>query len=288
MPRPAYQLANPPQRTTCVLFASPHGADQYPAEFLAQTRLDLAALRSTEDAFVNRIFDTATDFGAGFLMATAPRAYIDLNRGADELDPALIQGVTSTGHNPRVTSGLGVVPRVVANGRAIYQGKLPLSEIEHRIRTCWMPYHERLDTELRQIRAEFGRAILIDCHSMPSESLDGFLRRGERRPDVVLGDRYGAAASALLVDRIESAFRAVGFHVKRNQPFAGAYTAQRYGRPADGVHAVQIEIDRALYMDQVRIEPNERFDETRERLRVVIGRIADLGRQNTGLPMAAE
>lgn len=287
MQSPAYQLVTPPRRTTCVLFASPHGSDAYPAAFLAQTALQLRALRSTEDAFVNRLFDSATEFGAGFLMAGTPRAYIDLNRGADELDPALIQGVRSTGHNPRVTSGLGVVPRVVANGRAIYQGKLPLSEIEHRIRTCWAPYHERLETELQQIRAHYGRAILIDCHSMPSESLDGFLRRGERRPDVVLGDRYGASASALLVDRIESAFRTAGFHVKRNHPFAGAYTVQRYGRPAHGLHAVQVEIDRALYMDQARIEPNERFDKTRERLRTVIAAIADLGRAD-GIPMAAE
>ena len=215
------------QQSSCVVFASPHSGRDYPWSFLRKTVLDEHTIRSSEDAFVDRLFECAPQFGATFLKAGAPRAYIDLNRSADELDPALIEGVRKSGHNPRIASGLGVIPRVVANGRAIYRGKISQFEAEERINMYWRPYHEMLQKMLDQIRQRHGQAVLIDCHSMPHEAMDGVARGGMRRPDIVLGDRFGAAAVGDVVDRIEAAFVSAGFIVTRNAPFAGPTSPKR-------------------------------------------------------------
>lgn len=286
MPKAAFHIAHPERRSTAVVFASPHSGRDYPSSFLSRTALNEHSVRSSEDAFVDRLFDCAPQMGAPLLMAGAPRAYVDLNRSADELDPALIEGVGAVGHNPRVASGLGVIPRVVANGRAIYTGKISRAEADHRIRTCWHPYHLALQAQLDRAHAMFGQAILIDCHSMPHEAMDSVARRGLRRPEVVLGDRFGAAADAAIMDRIEAAFGAAGLVVTRNTPFAGAYTTQAYGRPSRGRHAVQIEIDRALYMDEKTLSESEGFDALQRRLSAVIDGLAQIG--GVAMPMAAE
>ncbi|UXX82021.1 N-formylglutamate amidohydrolase [Roseovarius pelagicus] len=278
MSKVAYHLIHPDRRNTSVVFASPHSGRDYPAWFLQRSILDAQAVRSSEDAFVDLLFAAAPREGAPFLQAGAPRALIDLNRAADELDPALIEGVRKVGHNPRVSSGLGVVPRVVANGQAIYEGKLSRAEVDTRIESYWHPYHAALRSQMDQAHAMFGQAILIDCHSMPHEAMDQVARKGLRRPEVVLGDRFGASANAGIVEEIEQAFRAAGLCVARNTPFAGAYVTQHYGRPSRGRHAVQVEIDRALYMDEQRIEPNANFDAFRMVLNGVIAQIADIGR----------
>ncbi|SFE33555.1 N-formylglutamate amidohydrolase [Roseivivax sediminis] len=277
MPKVAYHLFRPEALTSCVVFASPHSGRDYPWSFLRHTLLDEHSIRSSEDAYVDRLFDCAPQFGAAFLKAGAPRAFVDLNRASDELDPALIDGVRRAGHNPRVASGLGVVPRVVANGRAIYRGKLPLEEADRRIRDYWRPYHRALQRCLDEAHADFGESLLIDCHSMPHEAVDGVARGGARRPDIVIGDRFGASAASHMVDRVEGAFIAAGFSVSRNTPFAGAFITQHYGRPARRQHAVQIEIDRAIYMDEVRIRPNANFHAFRKLLRGIIADIAAIG-----------
>ena len=282
----AFTLIQPRDRTSCVVFASPHSGRDYSRTFLGQTVLDGLAVRSSEDAFVDDLLFSATDFGAPVLAARVPRAFVDLNRAPDELDPALIEGVRRSGHNPRVASGLGVIPRVVANGRAIYAGKLTLAEAQARIDRYWRPYHDALQDQLNAARLDFGQAILIDCHSMPHEAMDGVARGATRRPQIVLGDRFGAAAGADIVDRIESAFAAAGLVVTRNAPFAGAYIAQAYGRPSRGQHAVQIEIDRALYMDERRIAPSADFAAFRDLMRGVLAEIAGIGAAR--LPLAAE
>lgn len=287
MPKAAYYLTHPERRTTSVVFASPHSGRDYPWSFLRRTALNEHSVRSSEDAFVDQLFDSAPRAGAPFLRAGAPRAFVDLNRSADELDPALIDGVGRQGHNPRVASGLGVIPRVVANGKAIYSGKITLEEARGRIDTYWRPYHEALQGQLDQAHLMFGQAILIDCHSMPHEAMDAVSRRGLRRPEIVLGDRFGAAADAAIVDRIEAALVQAGFVVTRNTPFAGAYITQAYGRPARGRHAVQIEIDRALYMNERLIRPNGNFEAFRRVLRGVIHDIAAIGRVQP-MPLAAE
>ncbi|MDF1668557.1 MAG: N-formylglutamate amidohydrolase [Roseovarius sp.] len=278
MPKVAYHLTHPERRSTSVVFASPHSGRDYPWSFLRKTRLNEHSIRSSEDAFVDQLFETAPQVGAPLIKAGAPRAYVDLNRSADELDPALIEGVPKGGHNPRVTSGLGVIPRVVANGQAIYHGKLTLSEAQRRIEDYWRPYHRALAGQLDQAHLMFGQSILVDCHSMPHEAMDSFATAGVRRPEVVIGDRFGASADGVIVDRIEQAFAKLGLHVVRNTPFAGAYIAQHYGRPNKRRHAVQIEIDRSLYMNEQLIRPNGNYNTFRAALNGVIAEIAEIGR----------
>lgn len=283
MSQTAFQLKLPQTRLSSVVFASPHGCGIYSQSFVQQSVLDERAIRSSEDAFVNDLFAAAPDFGAPFLMAGAPRAFVDMNRSPDELDPALIEGARRYGHNPRVASGLGVIPRVVANGWAIYRGKLPMSEAKRRIDQYWHPYHDALQKLLNGAHDQFGHAILIDCHSMPHEAMDGVSSVGTRRPEIVLGDRFGASASRDIVDRVEAAFTSAGLTVTRNAPFAGAYVTQAYGRPSRRQHAIQVEIDRSIYMDERRIEPNANFAAFQQVLRSVIAEITKIGGDNMAL-----
>ncbi len=286
MQNAAYDLEMPAKRTSCVVFSSPHSGRDYPLEMLQRSVLNRHVIRSSEDAYVDRLFDTAPGLGIPLLKAKMPRAYLDLNRSPDELDPALIDGIRRRGHNPRVSSGLGVIPRVVANGRAIYRGKLTIDEARHRIDTYWHPYHTRLKSLLAESFTMFGQAILIDCHSMPHEAVAAAGTTRSGRPEIVLGDRFGASASGEIVDQIESAFAAAGLSVARNAPFAGAYVTQTYGRPGRRQHAIQIEIDRSLYMDEQKILPGTNFELFRQTLRKVIADIARIGPE--AVPLAAE
>lgn len=283
-----FSIIAPPKRSSSVVFAAPHSGRDYPAWFLERSRLDGHSIRSSEDAFVDKLYASAPDHGAELLVAHAPRALVDLNRAVDELDPALIEGARRVGNNPRVASGLGVIPRVVSNGRSIYDGKMTSHEAQHRIDTYWHPYHTALAQMLQSAHDRFGQAILIDCHSMPREAVQVTTRPGTRRPEIVLGDRFGAAAHPEIVEQIEAAFVAADFVVSRNAPFAGAYVTQHYGRPMRQQHVVQIEIDRSLYMDEARIEPHAGFDAFQDRLNGVIAEIAEIGRAGGELPLAAE
>ncbi|WP_159974954.1 N-formylglutamate amidohydrolase [Roseobacter cerasinus] len=286
MSESAFEVSYPETPRSCVVFASPHSGRNYPWAMLRSSVLDELTIRSSEDAFVDQLFDCAPQYGAPLLKAGAPRAFVDLNRSCDELDPALIDGVRRRGHNPRVASGLGVIPRVVANGRAIYRGKISMLEATTRLNTYWHPYHNMLQGLLDDAVQRHGQAVLIDCHSMPHEAVQGVARSGARSPEIVLGDRFGAAAAAEVVDRVEAAFISAGFTVTRNAPFAGAYVAQAYGRPTRSQHAVQVEIDRAIYMDEGRIEPSERFADVQRTLQGVIAEIAQIGQEQ--MPLAAE
>ena len=286
MPGQAYTLRLPSKVTTPVVFSSPHSGRDYAAAFIAQSALDAHTLRSSEDAFVDELFAEAPACGAPLLAARVPRAWIDLNRACDELDPALIEGAPCGGHNPRILSGLGVIPRVVANGRAIYAGRIGRAEAETRIETAWRPYHTTLRNLTEAALAQFGEAVLIDCHSMPHEAIEVHARPGQPRPEVVLGDRFGAAARRDVIDRIEAAFLSAGFRVARNAPFAGAYITQAYGRPSRNAHAVQIEIDRALYMDEARITRRPDFATFRDLIGSVVAEIT--GARPARLPLAAE
>lgn len=274
----AFNLTRPAARTTSVVFASPHSGRDYPAAFLRRAVLNANEIRSSEDAFVDQLFAAAPSCGAPLLTAHAPRAYVDLNRGADEFDSALIEGVRRSAHNPRIASGLGVIPRVVANGRQIYRGKLTLVEAHQRIAQYWRPYHDQLQTLLDESSNTFGEAILVDCHSMPHEALENVGPPGSARPDIVLGDRFGATAAGSIVEQIEAAFASAGLRVARNMPFAGAFITQHYGRPARQQHAIQIEVDRALYMDERTLELKPDFDAFQQLLSGVIAEIAGIGR----------
>ncbi len=282
----AFTLYSPAVRETPVIFSSPHSGRDYSSAFLGASVLDPHMIRSSEDAFVDDLFRAAPDHGAALIAARAPRAFIDLNRAADELDPGVVEGVARSPHNPRVASGLGVIPRVVAGGRAIYRGKLTRAEADERLRRYWHPYHAALKTLTDQAHGAFGQAVLIDCHSMPHEAIESHARPGTPHPQVVLGDRFGSAASRDVIDQVEAAFLRAGLRVSRNAPFAGAYITQAFGRPSRGYHVVQVEIDRALYMDEAKIVPAAGFDAFRALLTGVIAEIADIGR--VGLPLAAE
>lgn len=282
MPKQSYVLKMPETRRSAVVFASPHSGRDYPKHFVKSTILDENTIRTSEDAFVDELFDCVVDFGCPLLCAGAPRAFVDLNRAADEFDPALIEEVRKSGHNPRIASGLGVIPRVVAGGRAIYRGKLPLSEAHRRISEYWRPYHDTLQMLLDQSRNSFGRAILVDCHSMPHEAISNASPKGQR-PDIVLGDRFGASASGDIVDRIESAFAEAGLNVARNSPFAGAFVAQNYGRPTRDQHVIQIEVDRSLYMNEAELKKSADFATFQKLVLSVSATISDIGRGTTAL-----
>lgn len=286
MPKASYHLIHPPSRNTATIFASPHSGRDYSWDFLRRTVLDEVTIRSSEDAYVDRLYDSAPDHGALFLKAGAPRAFVDLNRGADELDPALIEGAPRRYNNPRIATGLGVIPRVVAHGRAIYHGKLDMLEARARIDIYWRPYHATLARLMKENHDRFGRAILIDCHSMPHEAVMQMVSTKQGRPDIVIGDRFGASAGGELVDEVESIFANAGFNVSRNAPFAGAYMVRQYGRPSKNHHAIQIEIDRSIYLNEQTVQPNSNFGAVRTAMKEIVGKIAALGRDKRA--MAAE
>jgi len=285
--RAAYRLERPETRVGSVIVASPHSGRHYPWGFVRKTMLGDRAIRSSEDAFVDILVAAAPALGAPLLAAEYPRAFLDLNRAPDELDPAVIDGVVRGAVNPRISSGLGVIPRVVAGGRVIYRGKLSRAEAEDRVARVWHPYHACLEGLVQEALAEVGQAVLLDFHSMPHEALDALSRKpGQSRPEVVLGDRFGASAAPHIVDRLEAAFTAAGLTVSRNTPFAGAYIAQHYGRPSRGRHAVQVEIDRSLYMNEQLIRPNGNFQGVKRLITDVLAHMV-LGEAD-GLPLAAE
>lgn len=273
-----FTLHLPETISTGVVFSSPHSGRNYPFDMVLSSSLPPAQLRSSEDAFVDDLFLSAIDHGAPLLAASAPRAYVDLNRSAKELDPALIRGARRGGLNPRVSSGLGVIPRVVAEGRTIRQGKISLQEAEDRLNRYYHPYHAQLAELVETSRKAFGQVLLIDCHSMPHESLANTRLAFGTTPDIVLGDRFGSSCDPEIVSQVEAIFKTAGFKTARNTPFAGAYIAQHYGRPGSGQNVLQIEIDRRLYMDEKAVRKSTGFAGLQSRLADVIGNLCDLGR----------
>ena len=266
---------------SAVVFASPHSGREYPADFLAASVLEPVALRSSEDAYVDCFLRAAPMAGAAVLLGGVPRAYVDYNRAATELDPALIAGISSRGLNPRIASGLGVIPRVVAGGRAIYRGKIPQAEAERRLRLFWRPYHAKLAEIMAVQRARHGRVILLDMHSMPRDAVSMSNQHSALRPDIVLGDRFGASAHSAITDQVAEIFQQAGLRVARNSPFAGAYITQAHGVPSLGQHAIQIEIDRGLYLDETRVAPNASFSAFCGVMDDVVRKLAALGQGPT-------
>lgn len=266
-----------PDTISCgAVFSSPHSGRDYPSAFLQSSVLDAVTIRSSEDAFVDQLFMSATKYGAPLLAASAPRAFVDLNRAADELDPSVVEGVRQIGSNPRISSGLGVIPRVVSEGRAIMSGKITAQDARDRLNRFYHPYHAQLRELLHTSRAAFGKVLLVDCHSMPREALTNVSGRFGRMPEVVLGDRFGSSCDRAFVDEIEAALSDAGFRVARNTPFAGAYITQAYGRPSSGQSCLQIEVDRSLYLDEKNVVKSEEFDDVRQRLGGVVAKICDM------------
>lgn len=252
-PTPPPFLVRAPERDMSpFVFAAPHSGRHYPQDFTARAALDDVNLRRSEDAFVDLLFKDVTDFGSTQLIATHARAYLDLNRAANELDPTMFTPrLEAEGLNisHRVKAGLGLIPRLIAEGVPIYKGPLPAREAAKRRDTIHGPYHQKLAGLLTERRNRFGVAYLIDCHSMPSS---GGTRRSKRRqgPDIVLGDSWGSACGRDLTSLAEEFFIGAGFRVRRNVPYSGGYSTVHYGQPRDNIHALQIEINRGIYMDE--------------------------------------
>lgn len=268
-----------------VIFASPHSGRCYPEWFLAEARLDAQNLRSSEDAFVDRLIHPALEHGAAVLTARVPRCVVDLNRGPDEIDPLVVAGVAPRVMSPRIMAGLGVIPRVVSQGRVIHERPMPREEADLRIERLWQPYHQALSALIDEACARFGGAILIDMHSMPRDALSHLPRP---RPDFVLGDRNGVSASPRITKAVVEAVAAEGFRLQKNSPFAGAYIVAAYGRPTRNVHVVQLELDRSLYMDEKRIEPRADFDVFAARFARIVERLAQLRPDERESAIAAE
>ncbi len=245
-----------------LVFSSPHSGAHYPDAFVADSRLDVDSLRKSEDCYVDELFASAPALGAPLLRALYPRAFLDVNREPYELDPTMFADALPKHANTtstRVAAGLGTIARIVATRREIYRRKLTYAEAEHRINEVYKPYHTALRGLVRRAVEQFGLCLLIDCHSMPSTGLP--LNTGLRtsKIDFVLGDRTGLSCSALLTDTVEGFLIAKGYRVLRNNPYAGGYTTQHYGDPANGIHAIQIEINRNIYMDEVTLRRKSSF-----------------------------
>ena len=269
---PAYTLARPVGELMPVIFASPHSGRHYPEAFLDTLRVPLIDLRQTEDAFVDRLFETAPHAGAHLLSANYARSYIDLNRDSRELDVSMFAGdppgpvaIPSV----RVEAGLGCIPRIGARGEGIYAKKISTEDGLFRLQHVHGPYHQALSAEIAALHQQFGSAILIDCHSMPSSQPGR-----PALPDFVLGDRFGSSCTGQLTGLVERSLRAMGYSTARNAPYAGGYTTRRYGRPKRNIHVLQIEINRALYLDEATVEPSEGMTRLAENLGVLMVEIA--------------
>lgn len=258
-PTPPMEVVHPIAQTLPAVLASPHSGTAYSVDFLGQTHLPLDTLRRSEDAFVDTLFATAARQGVPMVKALFPRSFVDPNREPYEVDPTMFDGPVPAQANtrsPRVAAGLGTVPRVAFDGQPIYRRRLPVAELERRIAWYYRPYHAALVRLIEETQERFGHCVLLDCHSMPSGSPGGGAPATAGRVDFVLGDNHGAACAGVLTQMAEAWLRQRGYRVVRNQPYAGGYTTQHYGAPGRGVHALQIEINRALYMDEVAMTPH--------------------------------
>ncbi len=288
--RKAVEVLAPETIVSPVIFASPHSGRDYPADLLRKTRLDRHQLRQSEDCYVDLIFDEAPAYGAPLVRALFPRAYVDVNRSRDELDPRMFADnlpKDADTRSSRVIAGLGAIPRIVADGQDIYNRKLYFADANRRLEDCYDPYHAALSELIDEARAQFGCAIVIDCHSMPSAGGAPF-RSGEAPIDFVLGDRFGSSCAPFITELTEETLCGLDYEVARNAPYAGGFVAASYGRPVKGVHILQIEINRALYLDERRITRTTGFDHLRKTMTRLIERLTKLRAEDLWAAQAAE
>ncbi len=277
---PSHEVIEPDRPRSCLVLSSPHSGSVYPARFLACARLDPASLRRSEDAFVDQLVLGGLAHGAPLLRARFPRAYLDVNREPYELDPRMFEGRLPpyvNSRSMRVAGGLGTIARVVGDAQEIYARRLSVAEGIHRIEQLYKPYHAALRVLLDRAAARFGRTLLVDCHSMPSCSAAGSTLRDDRvKADFVIGDRYGTSCARLIADAAEDALTRFGYAVERNKPYAGGFITEHYGQPATGRHALQIEINRGLYMDERRLVPNAQFGRVAAHVAAAVQALADV------------
>ena len=269
-----FEVLEPDVQRIPLVLNSPHSGRRYTQDFLDQSRLDALAIRRSEDHYVDELFSSGVDLGAPMLRAHFPRAFLDVNREPYELDPRMFRDPLPEHFNtnsPRIAAGLGTIARIVSESRPIYREQLSLEDALMRIEGIYKPYHKTLQTLLSETVARFGVAVLIDCHSMPR------LNRGNDRsaPDVVLGDRYGTSASADLTRTAMHLLQDMGFVVIRNKPYAGGFITEHYGRPAKGLHALQIEVNRGLYVDEATLARKPDFAKLKHALSTFLAQFSD-------------
>ncbi len=286
---PLFEIREPTVQRIPFVFNSPHSGRRYPLSFLEESRLSGQQIRRSEDHFVDELFASATAYGAPMLLAHFPRAYVDVNREPYELDPKMFEGNLPPFANvgsSRVAGGLGTIPRIVAENMEIYRHRLPVDEAMRRVEEIYKPYHAALRKLIARTHARFGYCILIDCHSMP-----GNIRLGGTgdRPDMILGDRYGASASATLSAAALEILDDLGFNAVRNKPYAGGFITEHYGRPSRGLHALQVEVSRALYVDETTLEKTRGFPALTQSMASFVGRLVSFACQTEGATaLAAE
>lgn len=255
-----FEVHEPVSQTIPFVYNSPHSGRIYPPEFIAQSRLEGISIRRSEDHYVDELFGAAVDLGAPLLLANFPRAYLDVNREPYELDPRMFDGLLPPYANInslRVAGGLGTIPRIVAENMEIYAHRLPVQEGLDRVESVYKPYHSTLRRLIARTHVQFGFGVLIDCHSMPGNVR---VAGSNGRPDFIIGDRYGTSASAELSRTATGILEEMGFAAIRNKPYAGGFITEHYGRPSRGLHALQIEVNRSIYVDEVTLEKRPDFD----------------------------
>ena len=271
---PPFEIIEPSEWRGPVVFNSPHSGSVYPRAFLTTSRLDVATLRRSEDSFVDELLLGVVSRGHPLMRAHFPRCYVDVNREPYELDPRMFDGRLPSFANTRsmrVAGGLGTVARVVGDAQEIYGQRIPVDDAIRRIEALYKPYHRALRRLFTRVHRNFGAAVLVDCHSMPSTAG----AKDERpRADIVLGDRYGTSCAAVMAETIEATLRDQGYAVCRNKPYAGGFITEHYGNPAVGLHAIQLEINRALYMDERRFERSASLVRLAADLELVADRLA--------------
>jgi len=256
---PPFEIVEPAEWRAPIIFNSPHSGSVYPGEFLSASRIDLVALRRSEDSFMDELIGGLSGLGFPTVRVNFPRSYVDVNREPYELDPRMFAGRLPSFANTRSMrwpGGLGTIPRVVGDGQEIYRERLSVDDALARIEALYKPYHRALRRLINKAHQAFGTVVVVDCHSMPSI---GVSRDEPRRPDMVIGDRYGTSCASLLPDMIEQTMSGLGYSVGRNKPYAGGFITEHYGNPASGLHAVQLELNRAIYMDERRRERSAGF-----------------------------
>jgi N-formylglutamate amidohydrolase len=269
---PPYAIAHPEGEATPLVFASPHSGRIYPPGMMSASRLDAEAIRRSEDVWVDRLIDAAPRYGVSLIEARLARVFLDVNREAWELDPGMFSDELppyARGRSPRVAAGLGAIARIVSEGEEVYARKLTFAEARQRVEAVHAPYHAALRGLIEKARERHGVAVLVDWHSMPSAAACSGC-------DVVLGDRFGGACAPGVARTVERAFAELGYRVTRNTPYAGGYTTEHYGRPARGVHALQIEVNRALYVDEISLELSTGFPRLKANLEALFRILSEI------------
>ena len=285
---PGYAVSEPAEHTAPFVFCSPHSGRVYPSSLRRASRLDPHALRKSEDCLVDGLFSGVTDLGAPMIAAHFARAYLDVNREPFELDPELFgQRLPSfaNAQSMRVVGGLGTIARIVADGEEIYREPPTIDMALERIEQLYRPFHAEVGSLLERTHRRFGIAVLIDCHSMPSAAMS---HSGNARPDIVLGDRFGSACDPRLTRLVRDTLARLGYMTLLNRPYAGGFITEHYGRPTQGIHALQIEINRALYLDETRLEPTDGFVRLQRDLMTLAGRLFEAFPFGSQMRAAAE